>query len=295
MKIKTAVITAAGFGTRFLPIVKEIPKEMLPIIDKPIIQYVVEECLDAQLEKIIIVVRKGNNVINNYFRKSVPEVRDLLASVGKQDRFEEVERLMDFKGIEIIEQRTDLPYGNGSPVLSAQPYLPEGEPFAVLFADDLVLSKSISCIAQLIQYYESDTMDGVIGIQRIPKEEVHKYGIIKPKEVITETRGQIDSIVEKPATEDAPSNLTIYGRYILPYHVLDILSEVQTGLDNELWLNDAVHKIAQTGKFMYTETDGEWLTTGDPINYFRTLVKYYKSNNVYGEKANQIIEELSRE
>ncbi|HRP37368.1 MAG TPA: sugar phosphate nucleotidyltransferase, partial [Candidatus Dojkabacteria bacterium] len=123
MKVNTAIITAAGFGTRFLPIVKEIPKEMLPIVDKPIIQYVVEECLDAGIEKIIIVVREGNNVIKNYFNKSVPEVRDLLASVGKEKRFQEVERLMTYEGIEIITQRTDLPYGNGSPVLSAMPYI----------------------------------------------------------------------------------------------------------------------------------------------------------------------------
>jgi len=294
MKVKTAVITAAGFGTRFLPIVKEIPKEMLPIIDKPIIQYVVEECLDAGIENIIIVVRQGNNVINNYFSKSVPEVRDLLMSVGKADRFREVERLMEYKGIKIVEQRTDLPYGNGSPVLSAKPYLTEGDPFAVLFADDLILSKGKSCIAQLIEYYENNEVDGVIGAQNVSRDEVSKLGIIKAKAIVDEYHGQVDSIVEKPSVEDAPSTLMTYGRYILPYRILDILNEVHTGLDNELWLTDANHQIAQTGKLMYRVIDGEWLTTGDPIHYYRTLSKYYLASETYRDKAQAVLDELSR-
>jgi UTP--glucose-1-phosphate uridylyltransferase len=294
MKVKTAVITAAGFGTRFLPIVKEIPKEMLPIIDKPIIQYVVEECLDAGIESIIIVVRQGNNVINNYFNKSVPEVRDLLLSVGKADRFREVERLMDFHGIKIVEQRTDLPYGNGSPVLSARPYLTDGDPFAVLFADDLILSKAKSCIAQLIETYETNDVDGVIGAKNVNREEVTKYGIIKTREVVDESYGQVDSIVEKPTVEDAPSTLMTYGRYVLPYRILDILEEVHTGLDNELWLPDANHQIAQTGKLMYKVIDGDWFTTGDPINYFHTLTKYYLSSDAYKQKAQAVLEDLSR-
>lgn len=294
MKVKTAVITAAGFGTRFLPIVKEIPKEMLPIIDKPIIQYVVEECLDAGIESIIIVVRQGNNVINNYFSKSVPEVRDLLMSVGKADRFREVERLMEYKGIKIVEQRTDLPYGNGSPVLSAKPYLVKGDPFAVLFADDLILSEGKSCIAQLIETYESNEVDGVIGAKNVLRDQVTKYGIIKAKEVVDEYYGQVDSIVEKPSVEDAPSTLMTYGRYVLPYRVLDILEEVRTGLDNELWLPDANHQIAQTGKLMYRVIDGDWSTTGDPINYFSTLTKYYLASNTYRDKAQAVLDELSR-
>lgn len=292
MKVNTAVITAAGFGTRFLPIVKEIPKEMLPIIDKPIIQYVVEECLDAGIEKIIIVVREGNNVINNYFSKSVPEVRDLLASVGKEKRFQEVERLMEYKGIEIITQRTDLPYGNGSPVLSAMPYLEKDRPFAVLFADDLVYTKGRSGIGQLIDYFENSDIDGVISAQSVELNQVNRYGVIKTKEVIDEHHGQVDFIVEKPEPDNAPSTLVTYGRYVLPYRIMDILSEVHTGLDNELWLPDANHQVAQTGKLMYKVIDGEWYTTGDPVNYFEALTNYYLANEDYQEKVKTILEDM---
>ena len=292
MKVNTAVITAAGFGTRFLPIVKEIPKEMLPIIDKPIIQYVVEECLDAGIEKIVIVVRQGNNVINNYFSKSVPEVRDLLASVGKEQRFKEVERLMDYKGIEIITQRTDLPYGNGSPVLTAMPYLEKDRPFAVLFADDLVLTTKKSGIAQLLDYFETVDVDGVIGVQSVDRDKVNKYGIIKAKEVVDDHHGQVDYIVEKPNPDDAPSTLVSYGRYVLPYRIMDILSEVHTGLDNELWLPDANRQVAETGKLMYKVIDGEWYTTGDPVAYFDTLVRYYLANEEYREKVINILGNL---
>ena len=292
MKVNTAVITAAGFGTRFLPIVKEIPKEMLPIIDKPIIQYVVEECLDAGIEKIVIVVRQGNNVINNYFSKSVPEVRDLLASVGKEQRFKEVERLMDYKGIEIITQRTDLPYGNGSPVLTAMPYLEKDRPFAVLFADDLVLTTKKSGIAQLLDYFETVDVDGVIGVQSVDRDKVNKYGIIKAKEVVDDHHGQVDYIVEKPNPDDAPSTLVSYGRYVLPYRIMDILSEVHTGLDNELWLPDANRQVAETGKLMYKVIDGEWYTTGDPVAYFDTLARYYIANEEYREKVIKILGNL---
>lgn len=292
MKVNTAVITAAGFGTRFLPIVKEIPKEMLPIVDKPIIQYVVEECLDAGIEKIIIVVREGNNVIKNYFNKSVPEVRDLLASVGKEKRFQEVDRLMTYEGIEIITQRTDLPYGNGSPVLSAMPYIEKDRPFAVLFADDLVLSKGKSGIAQLLEYFENSDIDGVISAQSVEHDNVNKYGIIKAKDVIDEHHGQVDFIVEKPEPENAPSDLVTYGRYVLPYRVMDILSEVHTGLDNELWLPDANHQIAQTGKLMYKVIDGDWYTTGDPVNYYEALTRFYLANEEYQSKVRTFLENI---
>ena len=295
MKVKTAIITAAGFGTRFLPIVKEIPKEMLPIVDKPIIQYVVEECLDAGMEKIIIVVREGNDVINNYFNKSVPEVKELLVSVGKDDRFKEVERLMEYDGIKIITQRTDLPYGNGSPVLSAMNEIEKDEPFAVCFADDLVLTKGKSGIAQLLAYFEENDVDGVIGAQEVDIKKVSKYGIIKPKEVIDEKHGQVEYIVEKPKPENSPSQLVTYGRYVLPYRIMDVLSQVHTGLDNELWLPDANHEIAQSGKLMYKVIDGEWYTTGDPVNYFEALSRFYLSDEKYSEKIKGVIKDLSGE
>lgn len=294
MKVKTAIIPAAGFGTRFLPIVKEIPKEMLPLIHKPIIQHVVEECLDAGLENIIIIVREGNSIVENYFKRPVPEVRELLASVGKEDRFREVEKLLQYKEIKIINQRSDLPYGNGSPVLSAMPEITPGEPFAVCFADDLVLSQR-SGIGQLLEYFENNDIDGVIAAQEVDRSQVNKYGIIKPREVFDEKHGQVDYIVEKPEVENAPSNLVTYGRYVLPYKVMEVLNQVHTGLDNELWLPDANHEVAQNGRLMYKVIEGEWYTTGDPLNYFEALSRYYLADEQYSSKVKEILRNLPLE
>lgn len=292
MKVKTAIIPAAGFGTRFLPIVKEIPKEMLPLINKPIIQLVVDECIDAGIEKVVIVVRKGNNVVEDYFRKSIPEVRDLLISVGKEDRYVEIERLEQYKQLVFINTRDDLPYGNGSPILSALNEVLEGEPFAVCFSDDLVLS-SKSGIGQLIDYYDQhEDVDGVIACQEVKRELVTKYGIIKPKVLIDEKHGQVESIVEKPDIEDAPSNFVTYGRYVLPYEVMEVLAKVNTGLDNELWLSDANHEIAQKGKLMYKVIDGQWYTTGDPQNYFEALTRYYLADLKYSKRTKEFLKTL---
>ena len=212
------------------------------------------------------------------------------ASVGKEQRFQEVDRLMTYKGIEIITQRTDLPYGNGSPVLTAKPYLEVGRPFIVLFADDLVLAKSRSGAAQLLDYFEANDVDGVIAAQKVPLDKVNKYGIIKTKEEIDEKHGQVDIIVEKPETDNTPSDLATYGRYVLPYKVLDYLSEVHTGIDDELWLADANHQVAQNGKLMYKVVDGEWYTTGDPVNYFEALTRFYLANEQYKDKVKLLLE-----
>ncbi len=291
MKVKTAIIPAAGFGTRFLPVVKEIPKEMLPLINKPILQHVVEECLNAGLENIIIVVREGNSIVENYFKRPAPEVHELLSSVGKEERFREVEQLLQYKGIKIIKQRSDLPYGNGSPILSAMPEILPEEPFAVCFADDLVLSGQ-SGIGQLLEYFENNDIDGVIAAQEVDRNQVNKYGIIKPKEVIDDRHGQVEYIVEKPAVDNAPSNLVTYGRYVLPYKVMEVLSQVHTGLDNELWLPDANHEVAQTGRLMYKVIEGQWYTTGDPLNYFEAISRFYLADPQYSDRIREMIRNL---
>ena len=198
MKIKQAVITAAGFGSRFLPIVKSIPKEMLPIVDKPIIQILVEECFAAGIEEVIIVVRKGNNLIRDYFEREVPEIKALLQSQGKMDRYAEVDKVLNMKGIKIIEQFEELSYGNGSPIVSAKEHLnPEGH-FAVLFGDDLVLSEGKGALAQLVDLFETlapNAKKEVVGIRHGEKiheillteqetyhtKELEKYYVILPE------------------------------------------------------------------------------------------------------------------
>lgn len=293
MKVKTAVITAAGFGTRFMPIVKSIPKEMLPIVDKPILQYVVEECVDSGMEKIIIVVREGNNVIRDYFTTEAESAKRLLESVGKSDRYQPVLDLLKIKGLEFVNQREDLPYGNGTPILSAKHLIPENEPFAVLFADDLVLTQEKGALKQIIETFEeNDDAIGIVGVQKTPLDELYRYGIVEPSEVYDETSGVLDMIIEKPERGDEPSDLAVFGRYVVSYDVFKYLKEDATGKDNELWLNDANDKLSREGKFLYKVVDGKWMTTGDPARFFEAQVNYFLNDERYSEGAKEFLKGL---
>lgn len=285
-KVKTAIITAAGFGTRFLPIVKNVPKEMLPIINKPILQYLVEECLEADIEKIIIVIREGNDTIYDYFKHDAPEVKELLDSVGKSDRYNVVDDLLKHKdSIQVVPQIKGLPYGNGSPIVSAKHLLDEGEPFCVLFGDDIVITPNKSAIGQLVDFYQQSDCDAVMGTQEVELADVVKYGVVKPKQGSTADSGEIEYIIEKPTIEEAPSQIVGYGRFVVPYRIFDYLKTENIGKDDELWLQDANSKIAETGKFVYKVIDGTWYTTGDPFRYFEALVMTYLQDPEYRKFA----------
>jgi len=291
MKIKQAVITAAGFGSRFLPIVKSIPKEMLPIVDKPIIQILVEECFAAGIEEVIIVVRKGNNLIRDYFEREVPEIKALLQSQGKMDRYAEVDKVLNMKGIKIIEQFEELPYGNGSPIVSAKEHLnPEGH-FAVLFGDDLVLSEGKGALAQLVDLFENIECDGITSVQEVTRAEIKKYASVAIKEGQKfDNYGQIEYLIEKPEPDQAPSTLASYGRFIFSSKIFDYLTPDKTGKDDELWLQDAANEFAKNYKYLYKIVDGEWVTTGDPFNYFQALMKYYLAHPKLGEDIKELID-----
>lgn len=293
--VKKAVITAAGFGSRFLPVVKSTPKEMLPIVNKPILHYVVDECIDAGMEEIIIVVRSGNEVIRNYFYEQVPHMEKLLDMQGKSDRFAAVQEILDMQGITIIEQDPDLPYGNGSPVISAQHLLNEGEAFATLFADDVVLTKDRSALAQLKDYYEESGCDAVMGVQYVPDSELDRYGIVDPVEGSQDgSSGQIKRIIEKPDPKDAKTNFAQYGRFILPYEIFDHLKADATGKDGEVWLTDANDRLAEHMNYRYKQiADGTWYTTGDPARYFEAQVRYMLADEEYGTKAQAVLDKLS--
>jgi len=292
--VTKAVITAAGFGSRFLPVVKSTPKEMLPIVDKPILQYVVEECIDAGMEEIIIVVREGNEVIKNYFYEQVPHMEKLLDAQGKSDRFEAVQHVLNMEGIKIIEQDPELPYGNGSPVISAKHLLSEGEAFAALFADDVVLTEDRSALAQLKDYYLESDADAVMGVQHVPDSELDRYGIVDPVEGSQdETSGQIRRIIEKPDPKDAKTNFAQYGRFILPYEIFDHLKADATGKDDEVWLTDANDKLAENRKYRYKQIKGTWYTTGDPARYFEAQLRFMLAHEEYGAKTEAILAKLS--
>ena len=269
-----AVITDAGFASRFLPITKTIPKAMLPLGPKPIMQYVVEECVAGGINDIIIVCTpEGKRIYEDYFNNPCEKIYKQLASQGKLDRFESVREVLEIANITIIEQDQSLPYGNGSPIASAKPYLNDDEAFLALYSDDLIFGQGD--VQTLIEAYEKNPdAKAIITAQEMPKEVWNKYGMIALKD---EAKMTLSHIVEKPAKPElSPSNLTSYGRYLLTPEVFAHLDPSNTGLDNELWTVDAITKLAKSGDVIVTKSKGEWLTTGDPKNYFAAYERFNK-------------------
>lgn len=273
-----AIITDAGYASRFLPITKTIPKAMLPLGAKPIIQLAVEECIEAGIQEIIIVAtQEGKPIYEDYFTNPVSHIHKQLEAQNKEERYSSVRQVLDFPKIHIIVQDPHLPYGNGSPIVSARDYIANDEMFIAIYSDDVVFGSSD--VKTLIETYEvhSDA-DGVIIGQETPKEELHKYGVISLKD-----GNKLDHIVEKPAGDQAPSTLASYGRYLLSPRVFDYLKPSYTGLDDELWTVDAITKIAETGNVYVEKTRGHWVTTGDPKNYFFAHVEYVLGYEKYAD------------
>lgn len=271
-KATKAVITDAGFASRFLPITKTIPKAMLPLGPKPIMQYVVEECVAGGIKDIIIVsTPEGKHIYEDYFSNPCEKIYKQLASQGKLDRFESVRNVLEIANIKVIEQDQSLPYGNGSPIASAKPYLNDDEAFLALYSDDLIFGEGD--VKTLMEAHETyPDAKAIITAQEMPQEVWNKYGMIALKD---EKKMTLSHIVEKPSKpEDSPSNLTSYGRYLLTPEVFAHLDPSQTGLDNELWTVDAITKLAKSGDVIVTKSKGEWLTTGDPKNYFAAYKKF---------------------
>lgn len=284
--VKKAIITDAGFASRYLPITKTIPKAMVPIGAKPAMQLCVEECVEAGIEEIIIVATPGTMaraIYDNYFHDRSENVKALLERQGKAERFEPVEQVLNFPEITVIEQDAGLPYGNGSPILSAKEYVENEEAFVVLYSDDLIFGNSD--VKTLIQAYsENPTAKAVIAAQEMPEEVWSKYGMIALKD-----NGTLSHIVEKPKTPDlSPSNLTSYGRYLLTPEVFNYLVPANTGLDGELWTVDAITKLAEQGDVIVARSEGRWMTTGDPKNYFLALLEYALDYTDYADEVKEM-------
>lgn len=285
--IKKAIITDAGFASRYLPITKTIPKAMIPIDAKPVMQLCVEECAKAGIEEIVIVATPNTmskQIYDDYFHNPADNVKALLDKQGKSERFASVEEVLNFPKITVIEQDSTLPYGNGSPIVSAKPFVEKEEAFVVLYSDDLILGRGD--VKVLIDEYEKhQNAKAVIAAQEMPEESWHKYGMIALKE-----NGTLSHIVEKPKTPDlSPSNLTSYGRYLLTPEVFDYLVPSNTGLDGELWTVDAITKLAEHGDVYVAKSQGKWITTGDPKNYFLAHLEYILANSDYADDIYAII------
>ena len=281
--VKKAIITDAGFASRYLPITKTIPKAMVPIGAKPAMQLCVEECVAAGIEEIIIVATPdtmAKDIYDNYFHDKAENVQKLLDKQGKSERFEPVKEILSFPKITVIEQDRDLPYGNGSPIVSAKDFVKDEDAFVVLYSDDLIFGGSD--VKTLIETYgENEEAKAVIAATEMPESVWHKYGMIALKD-----NGTLSHIVEKPKTPDlSPSNLTSYGRYLLTPEVFDYLIPSNTGLDGELWTVDAITKLAEHGDVLVARSSGKWMTTGDPKNYFMTLLEYVLDTTDYADEV----------
>lgn len=279
-----AIITDAGYASRFLPITKTIPKAMLPLGGRPIIQLAVEECVEAGITEIIIVsTPEGKPIYEDYFNNAVNHIRKQLVAQGKGERYDVIRNVLDFPKIRIIVQDPALPYGNGSPIVSARDYIADDEAFLVIYSDDVVFGASDA--KSMIHAYElHPEAKGIIMAQEVDPKVVDKYGIISLK-----NGDKLDNIIEKPAVGKAPSTLASYGRYLLTPEVFEYLKPNNVGLDNELWTVDAITKEAELGDVYVVKTKGQWMTTGDPKNYFLAYLKYIMDNEDYADAARDAI------
>ena len=274
-----AIITDAGFASRYLPITKTIPKAMLPFGSKMILRLADEEFAEAGIREVIIVATaEGKPIYEDYFGNAVNHIRKQLMSQGKGDRYNKtVLEVLDLPKIRVITQDPTLPYGNGSPIASARDYFGDDEAFIVIYSDDVVFGSSDA--KTLVEAFdENPDAKAIIMAQEVDESEVSKYGIISLKD-----GDKLDKIIEKPQPGKSPSTLASYGRYLVTTEIFDLLRPGEEGLDNELWTVDAITKLTSMGDVRVVKTKGEWVTTGDPQNYFLAHLKYVLANEEYAD------------
>jgi len=267
MKVRTAVIPAAGLGTRFLPVTKSVPKELLPILDKPMLQYVVEEAAEAAIERVIIVTSRGKESIAAYFQAN-PDLERRLADSGATALAAKVRAAAELAQVSFVIQ--EQPLGLGHAVLTAEEAV-AGEPFVVILPDDII-AHSPGVVAQMLVVHEN-TGGGVVAVEPMPWERVHNYGVVDATPVDDRVH-QIHGLVEKPTRQEAPSNLTIVGRYILPPEIFDDLRRTPPGTNGEIQLTDALvllleHHELYAYEFLGTRYDG-----GTPLGLLRASLEF---------------------
>ena len=266
MKIRKAIIPAAGLGTRFLPATKAMPKEMLPIVDKPTIQYIVEEAIESGIEDIIIVTGKGKRAIEDHFDHSF-ELEQVLFEKGKLEILEEVQKSSNMVDIHYIRQKE--PKGLGHAIWCARKFIGD-EPFAVLLGDDIVRSNK-PCLKQLMEQYEEYERT-ILGIKQIEYKEVTRYGIIDGINLENQLY-RIKRLIEKPRLEESPSNLAIMGRYILKPTIFDILGSLKPGAGGEIQLTDALDQLNQREEILGFEFEGIRYDVGEKLGFIKTNIE----------------------
>ena len=270
-KITKVVIPAAGFGTRLLPQTKAMPKEMLPVVDKPLIQYVVEEAANSGVNNIIIITGANKRAIEDHF--DVPNedlIKNLMAG-NKEHILNKIRKIADMANFIYIRQKG--PYGNGTPILAAEPVI-EDEPFAVLWGDEFIYSTPPR-LKQMIDVYEKYGGVVISGVKIDKKEDLKRYGIAE-LEHVTGNVHKIKRIVEKPNPDEAPSNIATHGGYILPPDIFSALKRVKPGKGGEIWLTDAINLLKDEGIPVYTVVieNGQYFDTGNKFEYLKTVVEF---------------------
>ncbi|MCI2252824.1 UTP--glucose-1-phosphate uridylyltransferase GalU [Domibacillus sp. PGB-M46] len=266
MTIKKAVIPAAGLGTRFLPATKAQPKEMLPVVDKPAIQYIVEEAAASGIESIIIVTGRNKRSIEDHFDRSI-ELEQTLEGKGRNEMLAELQGISNLASIHYIRQRE--PLGLGHAVLSARQFIGD-EPFAVLLGDDLMMSKK-PALRQLMDVHEQAGTD-VVGVQHVAPEDVSKYGIIAPR-ACTGSVYELADLVEKPSVDEAPSMIAVMGRYVLNPSIFPVLESLERGTGGEIQLTDALRKQCAASPIHAVLLEGQRYDIGDKFGYLRAGIE----------------------
>lgn len=268
-KVRKAVIPAAGLGTRFLPVTKAQPKEMLPIVDKPTIQYIVEEAVKSGIEDIIIISGRNKRAIEDHFDKTY-ELEELLAKKGKWDDLQEIQEITNLANIHYIRQKEQK--GLGDAIYCAHRFIGD-EPFAVLLGD-IVLNAEKPALAQLIETYEKEQAS-VIGVQEVPMNLVNQYGVINPANGIEKGKPiEVQGFVEKPRAEDAPSNLAIMGRYVLTPNIFKALEATRPGVGGEIQLTDAIELLNHSERIVAQDVVGKLYDIGSKFGFIQATIEF---------------------
>ena len=283
-KIRKAIFPVAGLGTRFLPATKANPKEMLPIVDKPLIQYAAEEAVNAGIEELVFIIGRTKRSIPDHFDKAY-ELEAELEANGKTRMLELVQNILP-ASVSCIYLRQSEALGLGHAVLCSRPVV-GNEPFAVILADDLIDSEPDGCLKQMIEIYERE-QSGVIGVEKVPQEMISRYGVISGDEV-SDGLWRVSGIVEKPKAEEAPSDIGVVGRYVLDASIFDCIEETSRGAGGEIQLTDALARQIEKRSLYAYEFSGTRYDCGNKMGYLRATVEYGMKHGEVGEEFTEFL------
>ncbi|MBO8169825.1 MAG: UTP--glucose-1-phosphate uridylyltransferase GalU [Thermoanaerobacteraceae bacterium] len=290
MKVRKAIIPAAGLGTRFLPATKAQPKEMLPIVDKPTIQYIIEEAIESGIEEILIITGRNKRAIEDHFDRSI-ELELELEKKNKKELLSLVKDISNMVNIHYVRQKE--PKGLGHAINCARSFV-GNEPFAVLLGDDIVHADNKPCLKQMIEVYE-EYKTTVLGVQEVSKEDVNKYGIVEGKHIEGRVY-KVKGLVEKPSVEEAPSNVAILGRYIINPSIFEILEHTKPGKGGEIQLTDALKELAQREAMYAYNFEGKRYDVGNKLGFLEATVEYaLRREDLRDEFFKYLIKVIERE